>query len=101
MSFCEEYIARNIGGTTEGSSASSVALAWTTPVSFERFAIVITAIGADAYVGLVGNGASAPTVSSTAFDFHVTQGTTTVLKIGRSIVPYITTSGSYSAKEIG
>ncbi len=102
MSFCEEYIARNIGGSTTGSSASSVALSWTSPASFERMALVITAVGADdAYVTLVENGSSAPTVSSSAFDYHIPSGSALTLKIGRSIVPYITCSTAYSAKEIG
>jgi len=102
MSFCEEYIARNIGGTTSGASASSVALAWTSPASFERMALVITASGADdAYVTLVANGASAPTVSSSAYDYHIPSGSTLTLKIGRSLVPYITCGAGYSAKEIG
>jgi len=102
MSFSEEYIARSIGGTTSGASASSVALSFTSPPSFERIALVITASGADdAYVTLVGNGASAPTVSSSAFDYHIPSGSTVTLKIGRSLVPYITCATAYSAKEIG
>ena len=102
MSYCEEYIARSIGGTTSGGSASSVALSWTSPAQFERMALVITSAGADdAYVTLVENGASAPTVSSSAFDYHIPSGSTLTLKIGRSIVPYITCATAYSAKEIG
>ena len=102
MSLCEEYIARNIGGTASGSSASSVALSWSSPTPFERMALVITAVGADdAYVTLTENGDAAPTVSSSAFDYHIPSGSSLTLKIGRSIVPYITCSTAYSAKEIG
>ena len=96
----EVFIGRSIGGTTTGASASSVALSFTSPATFERQGLLVTAIGSDAYVGLAMSSASAPTVSSTAYDFHIPQGSTMTLTVGRSITPYITSTGSYSAKEI-